>query len=268
MSFYLLDHPNPNGSHFYTSRRKPIRTIVIHTAEGLVDTTPPDLSAEAVAQYGATTPRSVSWHVTVDSDSIIPMLPDTYTAWHATNANSHSLGVEIAYRHNLWTTNLTYEEFLIQNTAQVVGSWCRLWDIPARRITVGDVANEVPGIISHKALDPTRRKDPGANFPWDRFLHLVAKYTEDDEMAAFVDSITASTWHAMGRLFPEDPNFGSYYSPGGGVEAEADPTAARTNAFNVWMQRSSSPASSHTHPLPAHTHPLPAHTHSYSGRTT
>jgi hypothetical protein len=94
---------------------------------------------------------------------------------------------------------------------------------------------------------------------------------EGDDMATFVDSITAITWHQMGRLFPEDPNFGSYYSPGGGVEAEADPTASRVNAYNVWMQRLSARDNTlppHSHPLPAHNHVLPAHSHNVSGKAT
>ena len=47
---WLLDHPNPNGTNYYTSRTQPIRLIVVHTAEVLPDFTPPDRGAEAVAR--------------------------------------------------------------------------------------------------------------------------------------------------------------------------------------------------------------------------
>lgn len=266
MSYYLLDHPGTH--HYYETRRKPIRLIVVHTAEGVIDLTPPDLSAEALANYGATTTRSVSWHSSVDSDSIIPMLPDTYTAWHVRNYNSESLGVEIAYRASLWGNNLTYEEFVLANLSDVVARWCLDHEIPAVRLTMAQVNEGAKGIVSHATLDPLRRTDPGALFPWPKFLELVSQKIGGDEVASFVDSLTATTWTEMGKLFPDDPSFGVYYAPGGGVENEPNPTASRWNAYNVWMQRASNQGGGvHTHPLPAHTHPLPEHSHAYSGRT-
>src|SRR5690606_16430585 len=104
--FYLLDHQNSaaprrdDGRRFwgYPSRRAKIDLLVIHTAEVLPDLTPPDTTAEAVARYGASTTRPVSWHVTVDADSTVQMLPDDYTAFHVVGFNSRAWGIEIATR--------------------------------------------------------------------------------------------------------------------------------------------------------------------------
>lgn len=34
-------------------------------------------------------------------------------------------------------------------------------------------------VVSHAKLDPTRRSDPGANFPWERFRDMVLNPTQD-----------------------------------------------------------------------------------------
>jgi len=57
--------------------------------------------------------------------------------------------------------------------------------IPARRISATEYRNGVAGFIPHGDIDPNRRSDPGAEFPWDHFLdsyeeHMVAINTPDD----------------------------------------------------------------------------------------
>ena len=180
MTYWLLEHPNPAGPFYHPTRNNPIRIIVLHTAENLPDFIPTDTGAEAVAHYASTTTRAVSWHATVDSDSIIDMLPDSYTAFHVRNYNSIGLGVEMATRANSWATAPdVWVEAVISNLADVVRSWAEAYDIPYRRLTRVQVDAGEKGVVGHATLDPTRRSDPGQDFPWDI---LWARLAQEDTM--------------------------------------------------------------------------------------
>lgn len=172
--FYFLDNPNPNGQHFYTSRRSEIAFVVVHTAENLPDFDPPDMGAERVAAYGARTDRNASWHQTVDSDSVVACLPDDHTAWHVKGYNSASLGVEIATQAHRWGDGpADWEAAVLQNTADVVGRWCIDYGIPAVKLSQAEVDAGEKGLVSHSTLDPSRRSDPGIGFPWELLLEKV-----------------------------------------------------------------------------------------------
>ena len=192
MSYYLLEkHVNlHNGGKlpWYTTRNtckhgiRGAHLMVIHTPEALQDFNPPDLTAEKVAAYGASTTRA-SWHWTVDSDSIIPMVPDTYTAWHASDYNRCGIGIELgAYAHTWPTAPAWWTEQVIRNAAEAIRPSMVKYGIPFQRVSRANADLGGFGLISHAELDPTRRSDPGKDFPWDR---LVANLEGD--MAAFTE---------------------------------------------------------------------------------
>jgi hypothetical protein len=179
LSFYLLDHHvnRNNGERvpWYTTRAKPVRLIVIHTAENLPDFDGSDSGAEAVAAYGASTTRA-SWHSTVDSDSTIRMLPDGFTAWHVRGYTSESLGIELATQAAKWpTAPAAWTTRILNRAADVVAQWCLTHDLPPVLLDAADVAAGKKGITGHHVLDPTRRTDPGPEFPWTRFINLVTE---------------------------------------------------------------------------------------------
>jgi len=203
MNYYLLDHPNPNGDHFVRTSVRQVRGIVIHTAENVADTVGPDGGAEAVANYGATAARSVSWHATVDKDSIIYMLPDEYTAYHVIGYNNSTLGIEQACQSAKWNTYPPeWVDGTIANTAKVVGDWCEKYRIPKKRITKAEFDSGAKGIMAHADLDPLRRSDPGADYPWD----LLFEKMEDDMALSDEDiqKIAEKVWQA--RLGPSVGN--------------------------------------------------------------
>ena len=175
--YYLLDKRQmpPLSPNWYTSRLNPIQGIVMHTAENLPDITPPDRGAEAIADYGARATRSVSWHSTVDSDSIIPMLPDSYTAWHARTVNSRTLGIEMATQARKWDEVPNwYRVAMMTNAARVCAVWSREHDIPLVHLTMNLFNAGERGYLAHADVDPTRRSDPGwQRADWDYFFTLV-----------------------------------------------------------------------------------------------
>lgn len=182
MGYYLLDNPNPHGPHFYSSRRGSVLACVVHITAGLEDLEGEDSSNERVTQYAGTTSRAVSWHSGSDTDSQILLLPDTYTAFHCRGYNSRTIGHEISKRHTDWSVmpSLWVSETLEQ-AADCLRPRLKALKIPLRHASKAELDKAINyggkpvGLIDHSRLDPSRRSDPGANFPWARFLSMLAE---------------------------------------------------------------------------------------------
>ena len=187
--YYLIDHPNPHARadsdgryHGYATRRQAVRVIVIHTAENTPDTVAADGGAEAVARYQARVERPSSYHDLIDSDSHVPMLPWSHTAFHAGNDNSYSIGLSMATKAHLWPQMPPqWTEATLNNLATVAAAAVR-WtkatygiSIPVMTISAHKARNGGAGFIAHGTLDPSRRSDPGPTFPWGRFLSKTSR---------------------------------------------------------------------------------------------
>ncbi len=75
----------------------------------------------------------------------------------ARRVNDWSLGIEIVNRAN---GGDAYSDWQVEAVARIV------------RFCWGKYPN-LRHVVSHAKLDPERRTDPGANFPWERFRGLV-----------------------------------------------------------------------------------------------
>lgn len=189
--YYLLDHPNPTGPNYYTTRRKPLLAIVVHCTAGLEDQDMigEDTSAEATARYCATTTRDVSWHSGSDSGSVVKLLPAGYTAWHASSYNSPTYGHEISKLDMSWADEpAAWVAATLRQAALALAPIAERYNIPLRHATVSELNAAIAaggppvGFIGHDVLDPTRRTDPGRDFPWSTFLRMVREVQlgEDD----------------------------------------------------------------------------------------
>lgn len=193
--FCLLDNPRKN---FYTSRRKSsnnqqyeVLMGVNHITAGIDDFMPPDNSAEATAQYGMTTTVQVSWHGVVDSDSIIPCLPDEYTAWSqgvsGYEFNRTALALEIGTKTSNWNSK---PDWWVEQTLRNAAVWWAprfiKYNLPLRYVTSRTEVNamlkrgEAVGLTDHYVLDPGNRSDPGLHngvntFPRQRLLDYIAE---------------------------------------------------------------------------------------------
>lgn len=197
MGFYLLDHPNPNGDHFYTNRRAKIKGQIIHITAGLedIDLRGPDSTAEGEARYAASTDRQVSWHSGSDTDSFVKLLPYSYTAFQCIGYNSSTAGHEISKLETDWRDDDpdVIQVRLIQ-AANCIRPDLKANGIPFRHATKQEldhaIAVDAPpvGMIGHGVLDPTRRTDPGIvkggidTFPWDLFIEILNDAPQEDEM--------------------------------------------------------------------------------------
>ncbi len=146
----------------------PIDTVVIHATAG-------STTEGAVSWF--TNPKSgASAHVIVPDDErvgeppqSIRMVRNEDKAWHVRrgvlfpadgqdDTNSRSLGIEIV---NTVQDDDSFSDWQVGEAARWVQYWRGLYPIRY--------------VCTHAFLDPARRRDPGTNFPWDRFMKLVRK---------------------------------------------------------------------------------------------
>jgi hypothetical protein len=184
---YLLDHPPVRSQFRRTRREAPSGTVVIHTAENTPDTVATDGGAEAVARFIVSRSTPGSYHVLVDSDSRLQLLPWTAEAYQdGTGSNPHAVGLSVATRADWWPwAPQRWRDGAIEHLAQAAAEYARWLHaqrgivIPPRRISRIESEARKPGFISHGERDPGRRTDPGAHFPWPQFLTRYAQLTAD-----------------------------------------------------------------------------------------
>ena len=127
-----------------------------------------------------------------DDNKIYSLVPLEQRAWHAgasafrgrTNINDTSVGIEIVndgiakeYRgdsnpYHPYDHYVDYKPIQIEKTAQIIKYVAEKYNVPARNI------------IAHSDIAPSRKKDPGAKFPWKELYdkyNIGAWYDETDK---------------------------------------------------------------------------------------
>lgn len=159
---------------FQHSDHRDIWWIGIHTMEAPEKGT----TAEAVANYFATTNTRASAHYNIDSDSIVQSVRDNDVAYAAPGANRHGLHIEhagyAAQSPAGWDDQ--YSQDMLALSAKLVADKCREYAIPPIRLSPADLKAGLKGICGH--IDFTKafggsHTDPGGNFPWDDYLRLI-----------------------------------------------------------------------------------------------
>jgi N-acetylmuramoyl-L-alanine amidase len=157
-----------------------IEALVIHATAG----------SNAAGAFSVIAERRASFHWIVPGakdpgygEHVWATSPERRAAWHVRNGASHpqvangsgrinhcSLGLEIV---NTQKPDCLFTEWQI---AATVGIALYAWTKYPRLST----------IVSHAALDPARRSDPGAHFPWADFKRRVLEGCERlNDLASF-----------------------------------------------------------------------------------
>jgi N-acetyl-anhydromuramyl-L-alanine amidase AmpD len=152
-----------------------IDVVVIHTMEISERAN----AAESCARWFADPASEVSAHYCVDADSVIQCVREDDIAWHARGGNRNSIGVELAGSAGQgprgWDDS--YSWGVLERAAEVVAEICARHKIPVRRLHAADLRTGRRGVTGHADVSAAFRKsdhwDPGANFPWERYLRLV-----------------------------------------------------------------------------------------------
>ena len=127
-----------------------------------------------------------------DDNKIYSLVPLEQRAWHAgvsafrgrTNINDTSVGIEIVndgiakeYRsdpnpYHPYDHYVDYKPIQIEKVAQIIKYVAEKYNVPARNI------------VAHSDIAPSRKKDPGAKFPWKELYdkyNIGAWYDEADK---------------------------------------------------------------------------------------
>ena len=81
-----------------------------------------------------------------------------------TNVNNRSLGIEIVKTQNVQNFSDPFSNWQVAAAARIVlYAWAKYPNLKH--------------VISHAKLDPSRRSDPGNNFPWDVFKNHVLTHS-------------------------------------------------------------------------------------------
>lgn len=179
---YLVDHP-PAISQYRVPRRAPVSgSMVVHTAESIADLDATDTGAEAVAAFIARRTTFGSYHILVDSDSTVLVCAYDWEAYgEGSGGNRWTIHLSCAAQAAKWATypDDWVEDIILRLAVAAVHAAIWVYEttgttVPAERITPSEYRARQPGFISHAELDPGRRSDPGAKFPWEKFLGYYA----------------------------------------------------------------------------------------------
>ncbi len=153
----IIQKPSP----YFNERKALIDMLVIHATEteSLADT-----FGYLIEGLG---PAPVSSHYVVDRDgSIYQLVDESKRAWHAgvsfwgdmTDLNSHSIGIE--FQCPLLPSGEVghFSEEQIQAGLELCRDIINRHHIP------------LENVVAHSDIAPTRKKDPGKYFPWDKFV--------------------------------------------------------------------------------------------------
>lgn len=165
MNYFLLDNP-PKTPQFYSSRNTPWKGgIVIHTTEGVGG----DDSAENTAAYIARRTNPGSYHVITDLNSIVWLLPITYTAFGvaASGYNSTCVMVALAARSADLDMSNGYTPTEIDLMAQaIVQAWREGGFDPAAGLQfIGEGVKNGQGLAHHGDVQPADRSDAWSRSP-------------------------------------------------------------------------------------------------------
>jgi len=178
-----------SSSYVATGKNERIQFIVVHYT-----------AIDNAASIKELTTNKVSSHFLVldeDDNKIYNLVPLEQRAWHAgasafrgrTNINDTSVGIEIVsdgiareYRgdHNTYHPYdhyVDYKPIQIEKVAQIIKYVAEKYNVPARNI------------VAHSDIAPSRKKDPGAKFPWKELYdkyNIGAWYDEADKQT-FMD---------------------------------------------------------------------------------
>jgi peptidoglycan hydrolase-like protein with peptidoglycan-binding domain len=159
VGYYLIDNP-PASKQFWPSRNNKLSGgVVIHTTEGAGG----DTAAENTAGFISRRSDPGSYHMIVDTDSSVAMMPDDYVAFGvaASGFNSTCWMIAIAAQSAALDPNSPYTQAEVDRLgAEIVAFWQRN-DINIAEASqfIGEGVKDRPGLAHHGDVQPWDRSD-------------------------------------------------------------------------------------------------------------
>jgi hypothetical protein len=170
MGYYLLDNP-PVVQQFYSSRPRPLTGgVLVHTTESIMDDVGPDTGAENVASYIARRTGFGSYHVIVDQDSIVDLLPDSYVAYHCAQSgyNGVTWGISLACRSTDLDVNDGWTQRALGHAAMAISAFWRrngIDPVAAAAFIPAIETQSRAGMTTHGDAQPSDRSDAWTRHP-------------------------------------------------------------------------------------------------------
>lgn len=158
-----------------------VQAIVMHTSRGrrakVRDGARPSDRGERLARYQSRTERSVSWHLTIDTDGDVLQQADlaTWMAWHVEEANGWTVGAELVQHRDspdLWRVQIDAAVAVVEATCAALNIPRRLfvgpdgkpWLKPVPELLMkkyGGPGGRWGGVLGHCQLVPDEVRGPG-----------------------------------------------------------------------------------------------------------
>lgn len=204
---YLEDNP-PRRNQFRVGRRDPIKSvIVVHTAESGTDTVGADPKAENTANFIRNRTDAGSYHMLGDSDSIIQLVRFENEAFHdRTGSNRWAIAISLGMNAADWPNLSNARRNQLTTTAAEMAAIAATWlgdrglPFPEPRLLTKAESDRASasGFISHARRDPTRRSDPGAEFPWSEFFRIYRQILSDGGLEPTPEQLTRELQSLIG----------------------------------------------------------------------
>jgi hypothetical protein len=210
MSFYLLDNP-PASPQFYPTRTStPTFAVGVHTSEGPTGSG----SARNLAAFIARRTDPGSYHVIVDADDTISMVPPDYTTFSvaASGYNSRTWHICLAGRSSELDPDDTNTQAMIVRAGAAIRD---LWNSQGIALSaakwIGTDALSRPGLFCHGDVQPWDRSDAWTRHPdrsrldqmlSDAISPPIPPTPEDDDVASVLgrDAKTGTIYHISGAI--------------------------------------------------------------------
>lgn len=231
MTIYLEMHPPIRKQYRSPRRAKPTGAIVVHTAESEPILVLPDDGATNVAHFISTRTDPGSYHSVSDSNATVHVGRYEWEMFgEATGGNPWALHLAFACKAHLWPTlPADWVEEALRNgalEAARMAAWVLETTgviVPARRITAAEYRAGKPGFIGHGDLDPLRRTDPGARFPWNAFLNIFSDHTGEPPMPTYQQRKEQAAYRLQSILLANGVDLGTTGPEGNGRDLDAGP---------------------------------------------
>lgn len=154
-------------------RERTAPQVTLHTYEA-----PAGRTAAAGAKFLTERTNHGSYHWLSDAHgNSIHLAPWSSVTYHSIPNNEWSVGLSMMAEAAAWgRISATQRRHLINGLAlgaHKFSRWCvsqGIGAVPARRINRAQAMRREGGFVTHGDMDPGRRTDPGAGFPWDEFF--------------------------------------------------------------------------------------------------
>ena len=162
-------------------KRKPIRIIVLHSAE---NQELPGQAAHLVQWFAGKSAPQASAHYMVDNAKVVQSVDDADIAWHCNvwERNAESIGIELTGSASQtpaqWADD--YSKKVLANASVLCKSLMKKYSIPNTHLSTAQILDgKTKGFATHGDISLAHavaggHTDPGKNFPLATFLKGLA----------------------------------------------------------------------------------------------